>query len=231
MTPATNPIEPNYNLQRLNMVEGQLRPNGIKDERILCAMESLPRERFVPQQLAGIAYIDEELSLSPRRALLRPLVLARLVQGASIQAEDIVLDIGSLSGYSSALLAHMAKKVIALENDKSMSDAANSTLMMLGLKNVEAASGPLQEGWRAHAPYNVIILNGSIEVLPEPLTEQMAEGGRLVTVFRHYGPGQAAHTGEVRLYQKINGHISHRVMADATATLIPEFARIQTFKF
>jgi protein-L-isoaspartate(D-aspartate) O-methyltransferase len=216
---------------RLNMIEGQLRPNGVRDERILSAMESLPRERFVPPPLSGIACIDEELPVSASRFLLRPMVLARLVQAANITTQDRVLDIGSGTGYSTGLIAGLAKEVIALEADANLQKLAASNLEALGIHNVEFHTCPLGPGLPSGAPYNVILVNGGMEIMPEVLLAQLAEGGRLVAVVRHYGPAHAAHTGEARLYERRRGQTAHRVLFDATAELLPDFAAPKTFSF
>jgi protein-L-isoaspartate(D-aspartate) O-methyltransferase len=216
---------------RLNMIDGQLRPNGVRDERILTAMETIPRERFVPPPLAGIACIDEELPVSPSRFLLRPMVFARLVQAATISADDRVLDIGSGTGYSTAIIAGMAKQVIALEADANLHKIAAANLEAINVRNVEFQSGQLGKGLPSGAPYNVIVVNGGMEIVPGALLAQLGENGRLVAVVRHYGPAHAAHTGEARLYERRRGQTSHRALFDATAELLPDFAAPKGFKF
>ena len=231
MNTAEKRTEPDYSAMRLNMIEGQLRPNGIKDERILSAMETLPRERFVPPQLAGICCIDNELTVWPGRSLLRPLVLARLVQAAAIGANDRVLDVGTMTGYSAVLLAQLAKEVVALESEDSLTNMAATNITALGALNAALVSGKLSEGWKAKAPYNAIIIQGGVEFVPETLFEQLAEGGRLVAVMRHYGAAHAAHTGEIIVHEKIRGAITKRSLADASASLLADFARPRAFTF
>lgn len=216
---------------RFHMVESQLRPNKVRDERILDVMGRLPREMFVPPALAGIAYIDEELQAAPGRYLLEPMVLARLLQEAGIKAEDRVLDIGPVTGYSTVIIASLAKQVIAAECDISLQKKTIDNLDSLRIPNAEVWLGPLPEGCAETAPYNVIFFNGSIETLPEAILNQLAEGGRLVTILRQYGPAQAAHKGEARLYERIHGSVSHRALFDAHARLIPGFEAQRRFAF
>jgi len=213
------------------MIEGQLRPNGVRDERILSAMETLPRERFVPPSYAGIACIDEELPVSGVRFLLRPMVLARLLQAAAIGTQDRVLDIGSGTGYSSAVIAQLAKQVIALEVDAELQKIAAANLEALQIHNVEFYTGPLGLGLPSAAPFNIIVVNGGVEIVPDALLSQLGEGGRLVAVVRQYGPAHAAHTGEARLYEKRRGLTSHRILFDATADLLTDFTMPKAFVF
>lgn len=216
---------------RFNMIEGQLRPNGIRDERVLGAMENLPRHAFVPPNMAGYCCVDEELKVLSGRWLLRPLVTARLVQNAAVEATDTVLDIAGATGYSAAILSGMAHKVIALEDDEALAQGARLTLESLACSNVEVVVGKRNEGWKSAAPYNVIIINGAVEVIPAALIEQLAEGGRIVTVFRSYGTAHAAHISEIRVYHKIRGELAFRSIIDATANLLPDFIEPKTFIF
>ncbi|HEU0118758.1 MAG TPA: protein-L-isoaspartate O-methyltransferase [Alphaproteobacteria bacterium] len=222
---------PNFEAARNNMIESQLRPNKVRDERILSAMGSLPREMFVPSSVASIAYIDEDVQIAGGRYLLEPMVLARLIEEAGVKSTDRVLDIGMASGYSTVVLASMAQEVIGVEADSVLQKQATANLASLGINNARAVLGPLAEGYAGKAPYDVIIINGGAEQIPTALFDQLAEGGRLMAVVREYGPAQAAHTGEARLYEKIHGNISHRVVFDANVKLLAEFAAPPKFKF
>lgn len=220
-----------YAAARFHMVEGQLRPNKITDPRILEIMGNLPREMFVPSLMAGVAYNDEDMQLAPSRYLMEPMILARLMQEARIQPDDRVLDIGPATGYSTAVLAKLAKEVTAVECDPALMQKTVFNMETLKIGNVQAQLGPLQEGWSHAAPFQVILINGSVEQLPDALTAQLAEGGRLVTVVRHYGPGRAAHVGEARLYEKIHGALSHRALCDANVKPMPGFQAPAQFTF
>ena len=143
-----------FERQRLNMVESQLRPNEVTEPRLLAAMRALPRERFVPPRLAGLAYIDEAIEVfpaidgAPARFLLAPMVLARLVQLAAIEPQDSVLDIGCATGYSTAVLASLGRRVTGLEPEPELASAARDSLRELGIDNADIVEGPLGAGLR-----------------------------------------------------------------------------------
>jgi protein-L-isoaspartate(D-aspartate) O-methyltransferase len=208
---------------RFHMIEGQLRPNKIMDERILDTMGRLPRELFVPPVYSGIAYCDENMKIMEGRYLMQPMILAQLLQEASIEAEDRVLEIAPATGYSTAVIAALAKEVIAVESDQSLQQQAIKKLAYLKIDNAEVHLGPLVAGWKEKGPYNVIMINGSVEFVPDTIFDQLAEGGRLVAVVRQYGPARVAHTGEARLYARIHGTISHRPLFDANIKPLLDF--------
>ena len=231
MSAVPHPQTPDFALARLNMIEGQLRPNQVRDERILTAMETLPREVFVPKNLAGIAYNDEDLAVGSGRYLLEPMVLARLLQAAAISPTDHVLDIAPATGYSTALLAHLAKNVVAVESDAALAAQAGQNLAMLKIANAVVHAAPLTDGYVPVAPYDVILLNGAVDAVPESLLGQLAEGGRLVGVVRHYGPARVAHTGEARLYEKKQGVVTNHALFDGNVRTLPGFVDSQPFRF
>jgi len=231
MSIATQKATPDLTAARRAMIESQLRPNMVRDERILTAMETLPREIFVPSMMAGIAYIDEDLQVAPNRYLLEPMVLARLLEEAKIKPTDRVLDIAVATGYSSAVLSVMAKEVVAVESDVALHGMLAINIGKLGAQNIAAQSSNLAEGCPSKAPYDVIIINGGVEVLPPELLVQLSEGGRLLAVVRQYGPAHAAHTGEARLYEKVGGVVSHRALFDANVKPLPGFQAPAQFKF
>jgi len=216
---------------RFNMIESQIRPNKVRGRRLLDAMSILPREMFVPPTLAGIAYIDEDIQVIPGRYLLEPMVLARLLEEADVKEDDRILDIAPATGYSTALLAALAKNVVALESDPNCATLSVKNLNALQITNAELQLGPLAEGWKPSAPYDLILINGSIEFLPDALTAQLAEGGRLLAVMRQSGPAAIAHKGEARLYEKIHGTVSHRALFDANVKLLPGFEAKRVFTF
>jgi protein-L-isoaspartate(D-aspartate) O-methyltransferase len=146
---------------------------------------------------------------------MEPMILARLLQEAKIKPGDKVLDIAPATGYSTAVLAALAKQVVAVESDPALATLAAKNLSFVGIANAEPQLAPLASGWDAAKPYDVILINGSVEIVPEALLAQLADGGRLMVVVRRFGPGQAAHTSEARLYEKIHGAISHRPLFDA----------------
>jgi len=222
---------PDFTAARFHMVESQIKPNKVTDERILKAMGDLPREIFVPSSMTGIAYIDEDMQVVPGRYLLEPMVLARLLQEADVKPGDRVLDIAPATGYSTAVLASLAEEVVSVESDPALQKQAIYNLNVLGTSNTDIQCGALTEGWSAEAPYDVILINGSVEVVPSTLTDQLAEGGRLLLVMRMRESGSAFRTGEARLYQKNHSQISHRALFDANVNLLPGFEKPKTFAF
>lgn len=216
---------------RRSMVDSQIRPSDVTDPRILAAMLELPRERFVPTARRPLAYLDDDLLVReaaadrPPRYLMEPMVLARLIQALALDGSERVLDIGCATGYSAALLGRLAGAVVALEEDTELAAAARTALGELRLTNVEVMTGPLREGAAAQAPYQAILVNGSVEVLPEPLLDQLAEGGRLAAVVRSGGMGRAV------LHQRVAGVISRRPLFDAGLPPLPGFAAPPAFTF
>lgn len=172
---------------RARMVDGQLRPNRVTDERILAAMRALPRERFLPAAQQAWAYADEDVALPGGRCLMEPLVLARLVQLADPRSGERVLVVGAGGGYGAAVIAACGAAVVALEEDAALAGLARGLLP--GLANdVRVVTGPLSAGWPGGAPYDVIFIEGGFEALPPAFAAQLRPaGGRLVGV--RIGPG------------------------------------------
>jgi protein-L-isoaspartate(D-aspartate) O-methyltransferase len=212
------------NARRL-MVEGQVRTADVTDVRVLDAMSTLPRERFLPPALAQLAYVDGDIPVARGRSLLKPMVLAKLVQAARIGSDDRVLDVGCATGYSSALLARLAGLVIALEEDASLAGLAREALAAVGARNVEVVTGPLITGWPAGGPYDVILLNGSTEITPEALGAQLKANGQLLGI---HGSSPAS---KAMIYYRTEGHLLGRPIFDATARLLPGFAAPLQFVF
>ncbi len=222
---------PNYTLQRRNMVESQVRPSDIADRRILRALEDIPREAFVPSEHRPLAYMDGPIALTPKRpgepfrALLPPRTFAKLIDGAMITPDDAVLDVGCATGYSAAVIARLARTVVALESDVALATEASATLAAMGLDNVTVVAGELAHGHGARAPYDVIVLEGSVERIPAILFEQLGEGGRLVAVTSEDGLERAT------LWRRA-GHVFGKVtMFDAAAPILPGFGKTTTFVF
>lgn len=207
------------------MLDGQLRPNRLTDERIQQAILAVPRERFVPAPLRGVAYVDEDLPLGRGRCLMEPMVFARLLQVAELREGDVVLDVGCASGYSSAVEARLAGTVVALESDPEFVRLANENLSALSVDNVAVVSGGLRPGYPDQGPYDVIVLNGSVDHVPEALIAQLREGGRLVAVETGEGTGRGV------LYRKSGGLAGRRVLFDAAVAPLPGFERAAQFTF
>lgn len=211
--------------RREAMLEGQIRPNRVTDERVCAALQAVPREPFLPHQLRGVAYLDEDIPIGGNRYLMEPVVFARLLQAADIDGEDAVLDIGCGSGYSSAVLSHLASAVVALESDPALIERANANLAELGIDNVAVIEGPLHEGCPKQGPFDVIFLNGAVEELPKALFDQLGDGGRLLVVERRRGVGKATR------YLKIDGIIGATELFDAQVPALPGFETVPGFVF
>src|SRR5262249_12558363 len=152
---------------------------------LLTAMLEVPRERFLPPARAALAYLDLDVSVGSgggRRCMLKPMVLAKLLQAAEIGATDRVLDVGAATGYSAALRAWLAGSVVAREQDEARAQQPREALTALGASHIEVVLGPLAQGWPAGAPYDVILLNGATEVAPRALLGQLKDGGRLLGI-------------------------------------------------
>lgn len=214
---------------RQSMVDSQLRPNDVTDPRILAAMLDVPRERFVPPSREKLAYLDDDLPvreagpLGPARYLVEPMVLARLIQALSLSDGDRVLDVGCATGYSTAILARLASAVIGLEADRELAAAAREALG--GESGTRIVEGALASGAAGEGPFDGILLNGSVEVVPESLLSQLKDGGRLVAVVRS-GP-----VGRATLYVRGTAGVSSRPLFDAAIPALPGFERPRGFVF
>jgi protein-L-isoaspartate(D-aspartate) O-methyltransferase len=214
---------------RRMMVDGQVRPSNVTDLRIIAAMLDIARERFVPESHAGLAYLDLDVpALEPERGesvrrLLKPMVLAKLIQAVAVEPDDHVLDVGCASGYSSAVLARLARSVVALEEDEVLARLAAENLA--SASNVKVVAGRLTQGWAAQAPYDVIFLNGATEIMPAELARQLKDRGRLVAVV-----GRPP-TSRGMLYRSVAGDLSGWPIFDAAAPLLPGFAEPPAFVF
>jgi protein-L-isoaspartate(D-aspartate) O-methyltransferase len=221
---------------RATMVESQLRTDRVTDRRVLGAFASLPRERFVPAEKCDLAYSDAALEVwpsfdgGPARFLLAPVVLARLVQLASVEAKDAVLDIGCATGYSTAVLAQLAASVTAVEAEPELAAAARETLEALGVTNATVIPGDLPRGAPEVGPFDVVLLNGSVPEVPETLLAQLKEGGRLVAIVAGALQGRPRQ-GKACLLVKVDGEASGLPHFDANARMLPGFAPSPSFTF
>ncbi|MGI9514654.1 MAG: protein-L-isoaspartate O-methyltransferase family protein [Anderseniella sp.] len=213
-----------YAIARENMIESQVRPNGITDARVIDAMSEVPREVFVPEDIKSLAYMDEDVPLSVgsdgrKRHLMEPMAFARLLQAAVIQPDECVLDVGSAAGYSSAILSKLAQLVVAVEEDADLAEAANQNLLRLQINNVAVFNSSMHEGHQAEAPYDVIVINGRVGQVPDALLSQLTDGGRLVAVVGE------TDTAEVLVYTKAGDVTAPRYVCDASIPLLPGFEK------
>jgi protein-L-isoaspartate(D-aspartate) O-methyltransferase len=211
------------------MVDCQVRPSDVTDLRIIDAMLAVPREAFVPDGKRPIAYLDLDIDVAAdgkaKRHLIKPAVLAKMIQAAAISGNDRVLVVGCATGYSAAVVAYIAKEVFATEPDPALAATAKATLAGLGLANVTVGPAEPAEGDRAHAPYDVIVLDGATEIEPQRLYEQLRMGGRLVGVFATSQPPRAT------LVARSPADYGSRVLFDASAPVLPGLERLPAFTF
>lgn len=218
-----------YSAFRRNMVENQVRANGVTDEAILGVMADIPRERFVAESMRGVAYVDEDIplgSVGPDRYLMEPRVLGRLLQAAAVAPSDIVLDIGCGTGYSTAVLARLANTVVAVESDPALAARAGELLAGLEIGNAAVIEGALDRGYPDQAPYDVIFIGGAVPRVPAAVSDQLAEGGRLVAVVV-----DSVAMGQAVLMGRVGGVISSRPLFDAATPVLPGFAPEPEFEF
>ncbi|HKP26160.1 MAG TPA: protein-L-isoaspartate O-methyltransferase [Dongiaceae bacterium] len=214
-----------YAIARQHMVDSQVRTNKVTDERLIEAIRTLPRERFVPDRARARAYLDDDVEIAPGRFLMEPMVTARLIQAAEVKPEEIALVVGGGTGYAAALLSRLANTVVALEAEAPLAQRAGGVFSELSIDNAIVFEGPLNGGCSKHAPYNVIYLDGAVDQLPTTLTSQLADGGRLVGVQLDQGVGRAS------LWIKSGNAVSRRVLFDANVALLPGFATPPRFVF
>ncbi|HEX2150531.1 MAG TPA: protein-L-isoaspartate O-methyltransferase [Stellaceae bacterium] len=211
---------------RHNMVDNQLRANKVHDDRVLDAFLRLRRELFLPPGLRGVAYIDEDLPVAPGRYLMEPMVAARLVQALAVQPKDAALVVGAGVGYEAAVLGLLARSVIALEEDSQLARIGRSALVDHRIASVTYVEAPLKGGHRARAPYDVILFGGAVAAIPDEISAQLAEGGRMSVVLRE--PGSV---GRAALITRTGAVLARRVIFDAATPLLPGFEAEPGFEF
>jgi protein-L-isoaspartate(D-aspartate) O-methyltransferase len=222
--------------RRRTMVDCQVRTFDVTDQTLLARMIEVPRELFLPPELAPFAYSDASLEIrsgacaETNRVLPAPLVLARLLQCAGIRPTDKVLDVGSAGGYAAALLAGLCRMVVSLESDRRLHDLTRASLDDFGLTRVETVFGPLQLGVPGEAPFDVILVGGAVETGLETLLAQLRNGGRLVTISR-FEADQTGRAGKAVVYERVEGSVSFRTMFDAAAPVLVGFQKAPAFTF
>jgi protein-L-isoaspartate(D-aspartate) O-methyltransferase len=218
-----------FSTARQKMVDGQVRPSDVTDLRIIDAMLALPREAFVPENQAALAYLDLDLDVSEvgsvKRFLIKPVVTAKLLQAAAIKNTDNVLVAGCATGYAAALVAKLAGQVAATESDPALAARAKDAVALLGFSNVTVRAADTGEGDHANGPYDVIVLNGATEVTPGRLYGQLREGGRLVGVFAMTRPARAM------IVTRSHGDFGNRALFDAAVPVLPGLERLPAFVF
>ncbi|HUQ38505.1 MAG TPA: protein-L-isoaspartate O-methyltransferase [Aestuariivirga sp.] len=205
----------NFAAARHNMVESQVRPNGITDHRIIDAMAQVKREDFVPAERKTIAYLDDDVQLKEGRFLIEPMAFARMIHLALIKPTDRVLVVGAGTGYGAKVISMLAKSAVALESDPELAGLAREFLA--GVTNVEVVEGSLAAGHAAGAPYDVIIVEGRIAAVPESLFAQLANEGRIVAAAGN------TDVSKMQIATLTEGHRSSRSAFDVSIAPLPGF--------
>ncbi|MEP2530709.1 protein-L-isoaspartate O-methyltransferase [Shimia sp.] len=213
-----------YTALRTTMVDTQVRPSDVTKYTVIEALLNVPREAFVPRDHRDAAYAGDHIALDQGRVILDARTLAKMLDALDLQKDDLVLDIGSGLGYSAAVIARMAEAVIAVEDEEGRASEAQSTLAENGVDNAVVHTAPLTEGAAEHGPYDAIVVQGGVEFLPESLTSQLKEGGRIVTLFIEGA------LGVVRIGYKIDGEINWRYAFNAGAPVLPGFEKHHAFE-
>lgn len=217
---------------RANMIESQVRPNGVTDARVIAAMAHVPRELFVPASKRSFAYMDDDVEIAagsgqtPARYLMEPMTFARLAQLLSLESTDRVLDVGCATGYSASVLSRIAAHVVGLETSAELAAEARANLARMGIANVEIVVGDPAAGVNAGGPFDAILVNGRIPEVPARLTAALGEGGRLAAVVGERDMAKAL------LHTRAGPGISVRAAFDASVKPLPGFApRKPAFSF
>ena len=213
-----------YAESRRVMVDTQVRPSDVTKFPIIDAMLNVPREDFLPAALKSVAYVGENIDLGSARVVLEPRTFAKMLDAVDIQPGDMVLDLGPAYGYSTAVAARLAEAVVAVEPDAAMAKEAEETLAAAGVDNAAVIEGDLAAGDEKHGPYDVILIEGGVEQVPESLTDQLREGGRIAAIFRD------GRLGTCRLGYKADGRMNWRYSFNASAPVLPGFERARTFE-
>jgi protein-L-isoaspartate(D-aspartate) O-methyltransferase len=211
---------------RRRMVDGQVRPNKVNDPRILHAMRTLPRERFLPPALASLAYVDEDVPLGGGRVLMEPMIIARMLQTARPRSGEKALVIGAGSGYGSAVLAACGVQVTALEEDAALIELARPALAEHA-PGVLLAHGPLADGWPSGGPFDIVVIEGAVPEIPPAIAQQVKrDGGRLVGVLIAPGGVMQAVLAE----HSVSG-LRARAAFDCATGILPSLRKAPAFAF
>jgi protein-L-isoaspartate(D-aspartate) O-methyltransferase len=218
-----------FSTARQKMVDCQVRPSDVTDNRIIDAMLAVPREAFVPENRRALAYLDLDLDVSEggssKRFLIQPAVTAKMLQAAEIGPSDHVLVVGCATGYTAALVARFAGQVTATESEPSLAAKAGEVLTQTGFGGVTVRAAAAAEGDTANAAYDVIVINGATEITPDRLYRQLKEGGRLVGVFAMTRPQRAT------IVTRSHGDFGNRALFDAAVPVLPGLERLPAFVF
>ncbi|WP_457647585.1 protein-L-isoaspartate O-methyltransferase family protein [Profundibacter sp.] len=206
-----------YSTRRTMMVDTQVRPSDVTKFPIIEAMLDVPREAYVPESKREEAYVSENVALGSARVMLEPRTFAKLLDGLDISPDETVLDIGCGLGYSTAIIARLAEAVVAVEDDAEMAAEAQQTLSSNDVDNAAVIESKLSEGAAKHGPYDVIMIEGGVEIVPAAILAQLKDGGRIGCIFMEDALGVA------RIGYKIDGEVTWRFAFNASAPVLPGF--------
>ncbi len=209
--------------RRVVMVDTQVRTQDVTRFPIIEAMLTIPREVFVPPALREIAYLGDNLPIAPGRVLLDPRTLSRMLDALAVRPTDSVLHVGAGTGYGTAVIARLAQFVAALESDETLAARAEDALRETGVDNAAVFRAPLEAGVPSAGPYDAILFEGGVNLIPDAIIAQLKEGGQIAALFMDGA------LGEVRLGLKHGGRISWRGVFNATAPVLPGYARAPAF--
>lgn len=217
---------------RTNMITNQLEPSGVSAVSVIDVMKDVPREKFVPEEFKGSAYIDEDIPLGHGRFLVEPRVFAKILQAVDVQPTDKVLDIACGTGYSSVVLSRLAKSVVAVESIGELAEVARKNVRSMKA-NVELFCASITGGYSLKAPYDLILINGAIEQVPEEILDQMSNGGKLVAIIvgEQSKLQRNSEVGQVVCWTRTGDEIHKAVLFDAALPILPDFNRKPEFKF
>jgi protein-L-isoaspartate(D-aspartate) O-methyltransferase len=218
--------KPSFDEMRQTMIDCQLRTTGVSDPQVVEAFAAVPRERFVPAERALVAYLDEDLPLGNGRYLMEPMAFGQLLMGARFKPNERVLVIGAATGYSAAVIARLAGEVVAVEQDPALAEAARANLAALGVDNAKVVDGLLVGGWPQGAPYDALFFDGAVATLPQPLLDQLKDGGRVIGVIVDEDGVQRGTTGVVA-----GGSFGQAEFTDLSVRPLPGFERPKQFTF
>jgi len=214
-----------YAAARQHMIDSQIRTSKVTDQAVIAALAAVPRELFVDEAHRKLAYIDRAVPIGAGRRMMEPMVLARLLQAAQLRIGDSALVVAAGTGYAAAILSHLVKRVIALESTPELVRQARAALGSLPISNVTVVEGEPTAGRPSDGPFDFILIDGAAEVVPETLTKQLGDKGRLAVVMNDEGVARGT------LLLRADGVISRRTLFDADADLLPAFKRPQRFVF
>ncbi len=217
---------PSFETMRAAMVDSQLRTVGVNVPAVVEALRQVPRERFVPQAWARLAYLDEDIALGDGRVVMKPMLLGRLLTEALVQPGERVLLVGAATGYAAAVLAALGATVTAVEENAALAETVRGNLAALGVEGVTVLEGPLTAGAPTGAPYDLLLIEGAVDHLPQALIDQVKEGGRIAAAIVN-----AAGVSQLSIGRVVAGVAGFAAFADLPVPVLPGFQRVRGFSF